>query len=314
MGNNLFVTRASERRFFITLAIVLSLLFILTYLLGIGVRERNIYKPTKSAHKEFPDVALLAKSAYVYDARTSTVLYAHNENTRMPLASLTKVMSALVASELSPSYSTVTISREAIRAEGDNDLKAGERWSLKDILDFSLMSSSNDGIRAVALSLGALTSSKASNEEIIDDFVHKMNIKADELDLKNTYYWNETGLDENEYKGGAYGTARDMAMLLQYVLETNPELLEATRDSATTIISLDNNKHLAKNTNMAVGDIPGLMGSKTGYTENAGGNFVFVFDPELGRPIIVTILGSTIDGRFDDARKLVAATLEYLNQ
>src|SRR5581483_3055251 len=106
-----------------------------------------------------------------------------------------------------------TITHDAIATEGDSGLKEGEKWNLKNLLDFSLVSSSNDGIRAVALSLGALASANATEKEIVDDFVRLMNKKADELDLKDTYFWNETGLDETEYKGGAYGTAHDIAML-----------------------------------------------------------------------------------------------------
>ncbi|MSR87833.1 MAG: D-alanyl-D-alanine carboxypeptidase [Candidatus Zambryskibacteria bacterium] len=313
MYNQFFVTRDSEIRFFTILAIGLSFLFAISFLLGIEAKTRDASKPTQSASTHFPEVVLQAKSAYVYDARTQTVLYALNENTRIPLASLTKIMSALVASELSPAYGTVKVSREALVVEGDSGLRPGEKWSLKNILDFSLVSSSNDGIRAVALSLGALRSADASDTEIVGDFVRTMNAKAAELDLKNTYFWNETGLDESEYKGGAYGTSKDMTTLLEYIIQYHPELFEATREVETTITSLDNYKHVAKNTNHLVGEIPGLLASKTGFTSTAGGNLIFAFDPELGRPIIITILGSTVEGRFEDAKKLVNATLDYLN-
>lgn len=314
MLNHLFITRDSEVKFFVVLATGLSLLFVVTYILGTRLDRRDVSKPTQSASAPFPFVELEAKAAYVYDARTEAVLYAKNENTRMPLASLTKVMAALVAEELAPGYGTVTVTKDALDTEGDSGLRPGERWSLKDLLDFSLVSSSNDGIRAVALSLGALSSANATESEIVDDFVRTMNTKAAELDLKNTYFWNETGLDESEYKGGAYGTAKDMATLLDYVIEYHPEMMEATREFNTTLESLDNYKHLVKNTNQVAGEIPGLIASKTGFTNTAGGNLVFAFDPELGRPIIVTILGSTAEGRFEDAKKLVNATLEYLNQ
>lgn len=314
MYNRFFITRDSEVRFFTILIIGLSFLFIASYVLGVRVDRKDASKPTESATTEFPEVALEAKSAYVYDARTQTVLYALHENTRMPLASLTKVMAALIAEELSPSYGTVTVSKYALSTEGDSGLRPGERWSLKDLLDFSLVSSSNDGIRAVALSLGALESASATESEIIDDFVRTMNKKATELDMKNTYFWNETGLDESEYKGGAYGTTKDMTTLLEYIIQYHPQLFEATKESETTFTSLDNYGHVAKNTNHITDEIPGLLASKTGFTSTAGGNLVFAFDPELGRPIIVTILGSTAEGRFEDAKKLVNATLEYLNQ
>ncbi|MEK7135307.1 MAG: hypothetical protein AAB780_01230 [Patescibacteria group bacterium] len=311
MLNQFFTSRESEIRFFLMLFIALALLLVTSYVLGTRVERGDVSTPTRTA-SIFPVVALRAKSAYVYDARTQTVLFAKDENERLSLASLTKLMAAVVATDISPEYAQVIVSQEAIRADGDSGLLPDERWTLQDLLDFSLMSSSNDGIRAVALSLGALSRFDANESEIIDDFVKAMNNKALELDLKNTYFWNETGLDESEVKGGGYGSARDVAMLLEYILGAEPHLLEATRQAETTITSIDNNKHVAKNTNRLASDTPGLIGSKTGYTDTAGGNLAFVFDPELGRPIIVTILGSTASGRFEDAKKLIDATLLYI--
>lgn len=312
MINQFFKSRESEIRFFFLLFISLALLMVSSYVLGSRVERGDVSTPTRVTQGEFPAVTLEAKSAYVYDARTKAVLFAKNENTRLPLASLTKVMAALVAKEISPTYGTVTVTREALSIEGDSGLKAGERWSLKDLLDFSLVSSSNDGIRAVALSLGALSNATVGSEEIVDDFVRSMNKKALELDLKNTYFWNETGLDESEVKGGAYGSAKDMATLLEYVISREPALLEATREKETTLISLDKFEHVARNTNSLASAIPGLIASKTGFTSTAGGNLVFAFDPELGHPIVISILGSSAEGRFEDARKLVEATLVYL--
>jgi serine-type D-Ala-D-Ala carboxypeptidase (penicillin-binding protein 5/6) len=312
MFNQFFMSRESEIRFFFTLFLVLSLFLVTSYVLGSRVRRDEMSVPTKVAHV-FPQVELRAKSAYVYDARTQSVLYAKNEDQRLSLASLTKLMAALVAREISPRYGTVTVTSDALKVEGDSGLMANERWSLGDLLDFSLISSSNDGIRAVALSLGALESFGATEEEVVGDFVKAMNSKALELGLKNTYFWNETGLDESAVKGGGYGTAQDVARLLEYILSTQPDLLEATRAKEAVIVSIDNNAHVAKNTNQIASDTPGLIGSKTGYTDTAGGNLAFVFDPELGRPIIITVLGSTASGRFEDAKKLINATLQYIN-
>lgn len=312
MFNQYFLTKESELRFFFALFTALAILIVSSFVLGHRVERKDQSVPTRTALESFPAVTLQAKSAYVYDARTKEVLYAKNENTRTPLASLTKVMAALVAKELSPSYGTITITDGSLKTEGDSGLRVNEKWLLKDLLDFSLVGSSNDGIHAIALSLGALGKSNVSDKEVEADFVRAMNAKATELHLKNTYFWNETGLDESEVKGGAYGTARDMATLLEYVITREPDMLEATRQSSAVITSLDNYQHLVKNTNALASDTPGLLGSKTGYTSIAGGNLIFVFDPELGRPIIVTVLGSTAEGRFQDAEKLINATLKYL--
>ncbi len=314
MFNRFFITRDSEARFFFILVIALAFLFIVSFMLGLRVERGDNSVPSGTASK-FPEVLLQAKSVYVYDVRAQAVLFAKEAEVRRPLASLTKVMAALVARELSPSYShgTVVVSRGAVAVDGDNGLRSNEKWFLKDLLDFSLVSSSNDGIRAVTLSLGSIKSIGASEDEIVNDFVRAMNRKAFELDLKNTYFWNDTGLDESEVKGGAYGTAKDVSLLVEYILTYHPELLEATKEESVVLASLDDYKYQAENTNKAMGEIPGLLASKTGFTETAGGNLTFAFDPELGRPIVITILGSTEQGRFEDARTLVTATLKYLN-
>jgi len=312
MDNQFFTIHHSEIRFFLILSAVLAFLLTVSFILGLGVERRDRSVPSETASQQFPTVVLEAKAAYVYDSRTKTVLFAKNENTPLPLASLTKVMSALVAEDLSPLYGIVTVSEEALKAEGDSGFFRDEKWTLKDILDFSLLSSSNDGMRAVALSLGALSKAGASSEEIIGDFVGEMNRKARELGLKNTYFWNETGLDESDIKGGAYGSARDMSVLSEYILTHRPLMFEATRRNVTVFQSLDNRLHVATNTNTIITEIPGLVASKTGLTDTAGGNLIIVFDPELGRPIIVSILGSTESGRFRDARTLLAAIMEYI--
>ena len=314
MPEHIFPNRNADLRFFVVLIIALCLLFGVSMIAGSRVDRSDHSVPTELVQPAFPPVALKAKSAYVYDVRTEQVLYARDENVRLPLASLTKLMVALVAYEEAPAYGTVTVGREALAAEGDSGLLTDERWSLKDLIDFSLISSSNDGMRAVALSLGALDRSLVSEKDIINDFVVSMNSKASELSLKNTYFWNETGLDESAVKGGAYGSAKDISTLLHYMLTRYPELLHATRRPLSQLTSLDNEVHVARNTNPIALTIPGLLASKTGYTQIAGGNLAFAFDPEIGRPIIVVILGSTSAGRFEDAEELVNATMAYIHQ
>ena len=303
------------------LIIALAFIFISSFIFNLKVDRKDVSVPTETASLSFPPVTLGAKAVYVYDIRTKTVLFVKNENTRLPLASLTKVMSALVAEDASPLYGTVTISREALLAEGDSGLIEDEKWSLSNLLDFSLMTSSNDGMRAVALAFGALARADATTDEIIDGFVGEMNNKASALGLKNTYFWNETGLDlptglgqagESEIKGGAYGTAKDMSTLMEYILMHHPELFAATRETTSTLQSMDEHAHVARNTNIIADEIPGLLASKTGFTNTAGGNLVVVFDPELGRPIIISILGSTEKGRFEDVRILIGAVMEYI--
>ncbi len=258
----------------------------------------------------FEQIAINAKAVYVYDIAQDKVIFQKNEFAQLPLASITKLMTALVATEILPDDSKVTIRKEFLREEGDSGLLSGESWSIKDLVDFSLVVSSNDGARALASVAGAFDLKNQDYDLGRKDFVLLMNKKAQELDLKQTYFINESGLDSDGLAGG-YGSAIDVAKLMQYILQNNPKILEATKYKKIEIKS-ENKKHLAKNTNEVVESIPGLLASKTGYTDMAGGNLVVAFDSSIGKPVVVVVLGSTEEGRFDDVSSLVKASLEYI--
>ncbi len=266
----------------------------------------------KAISKSFEDVKLIAKSAYVYDVVEDRVLYKKNEMVQLPLASITKLMMALTASEIAGKDSRIAVKKEFLESEGDSGLVPGENWKLSDLIDFSLMVSSNDGARSIASVVGAFNLKTNDYELGRDEFISKMNQTATRIGLKQTYFLNESGLDKGTI-GGGYGSAADMAKLLQYILINQPELVEATRYPKVNIDSL-NRTHQATNTNISINQIPGLLASKTGYTQMAGGNLVIAFDPSIGRPIVVVVLGSTEQGRFDDIALLVKATQNYLRE
>ena len=262
----------------------------------------------------FNNLALGAKAVYVYDVVENKVLYKKNEFIQLPLASLTKLMMAVTAVELVPKDSGITIKKEFLREEGDTGLLAGESWKLKDLLDFSLLVSSNDGARSIASVVGAFNLQTEDYTLGREDFVKRMNDKAHLLDLKQTYFVNESGLDiAGSTTSGGYGSAIDVEKLTQYILTNHPEILEATKYQNVRVNS-GSKTHIAKNTNTDVMSIPGLMASKTGYTEMAGGNLVVAFDASIGRPIIVVVLGSTLEGRFTDVSSLVKASLDYIRE
>lgn len=279
----------------------------------------NFHKPIKqtaqvldsvSESPVFANLNLTAKSAYVFDMALNKVIFKKNEFAQLPLASITKLMTALTASDLLSSNSQVTIRKEFLSSEGDSGLFVNESWKLRDLLDFSLVASSNDGARSLASVAGAFDLGNHDYILGLKNFVTKMNVKAKELGLKETYFVNESGLDEGSISGG-YGSAIDVAKLMQYILENKPELVEATKYQTLTINSLEKT-HIIKNTDTVINQIPNLIASKTGYTEMAGGNLVVAFDASVGQPIIVVVLGSTLDGRFTDVSQLVKASLDYV--
>ena len=260
----------------------------------------------------FKDLSLQAKAVYVFDISKNKALFKKNELEQLPLASLTKLMMALTAVDLVPPDSNIVIKKEFLEEEGDSGLFVNENWKLRNLLDFSLMVSSNDGARSVASVVGALDLNSDNYDLGRKDFISKMNDEAQKLGLKQMYFINESGLDEGSVSGG-YGSVIDVEKLIQYLLKSKPEILETTKYESMDFSSLEK-VHTAVNTDTVINQIPGLLASKTGYTDLAGGNLAVAFDASIGHPIVVVVLGSTEQGRFDDVSKLVKASLEYIGE
>lgn len=261
----------------------------------------------------YKNLKLGARSIIVWDIRNQKVLYEHNADAVRPLASITKIMTAVTALDLVSKNTIVRVSPDFLSNEGDSGLFADESWKLKDLLDLSLVMSSNDGVSAIAAAAGNAflgTDESVQGEAI---FVRKMNEKASAIGLAEMHFINPTGLDDGTQTGGM-GSARDVALLFEYALKKYPEAIEATRYESISVTSLDLIDHTAINTNLDINKIPGLIASKTGYTEYSGGNLAVVFDAGLNNPIVVVALGSTYEGRFSDVDKLVRATRHYLSQ
>lgn len=268
--------------------------------------EDGIHTPEPT----FPVVSLEARSVYVYDVTTGKALYEKDPDLQWPLASLTKIMSALVASNTIPNYMLVKITKDDLREEGDTGLHPNEEWNVNKLIDYSLIVSSNDGMKAIASVAGALAGASATTTPE-QAFVKKMNETARKLGLQGTYFLNQSGLDESSVLSGGYGSAKDMALLVSHILKTNPHLLEATSLKETNVASNDA-LHDAVNTNKAILNIPNVIASKTGYTNLSGGNVVVALNAGIDRPIIISVLGSSYEGRFTDLTTLVQATLTFL--
>ena len=259
----------------------------------------------KSIIKPLSGVEVNAKAAFVWDVAEQRILYSKDSDMVLPLASITKLMTALVAYELVDGGEPVAISLEAIKQEGSSGFADGEQFSMKTLSDLTLMSSSNDGAFALAAAAGSLLSDDPDRGT--SAFIEAMNIRAGELGLTHTTFFNPTGLDLSTTQSGSYSTARETTFLMEYILEHYPDILSATQEGSAVMYNETGSLHEAENTNVIVSDIPNLIGSKTGFTDLAGGNLVVAYDAGLNRPIIVTVLGSTRNGRFEDVKALVAA-------
>ncbi len=258
----------------------------------------------------FRNVRVKGRAAFVWDVREQKILFNKNSDEVLPLASITKLMTALVAYELLEDESKVNVTIDAIKTDGDSGLTDGESFSLRGITDMVLIASSNDGAAALALAAGNAVEGSIDPNKL---FVHAMNLRASELGLTNTRFKNATGLDISQTEAGAYSSARDVALLMEYLIVNYPQVTRLTTTDATRVYNENGAYHEVENTNEVVDDIEGLLASKTGFTELAGGNLVVAFEAGLNRPIIAVVLGSTFNERFTDilaltegARKMIA--------
>ncbi len=318
------LTKTPEGKQHMEYSILLAFSALLLFLIVISVAATQIrpVEQTKITVKEvrpnpFHDVEIEARAAYAVDLNTGEVYFEKNAESQLPLASLTKLITAITAIELIPDYTLVAIDRDSLKKEGDSGFQENEKFTLLDLIRAMLVSSSNDGASAIAGAVGAIErgkplSSPEDSRQNESAFVEKMNSKTRALGLKQTFILNSTGLDTSEATGGGYGSARDMSKLFSYILRNHPELIEPTRNEKIELSSTDKKSHIAKNTNTSIQKIPGLLGSKTGFTDLAGGNLVIAFDAGINKPIIISVLGSSESGRFEDVNKLVWTTLAYL--
>lgn len=275
--------------------------------------QENVFTLPFIKRKEdpFKDIAIEAKSAYVYDISAKKVLYEKNADSVLPLASITKVMTALVAQERL-SGQKVVINQNAFGEYGDNKLRLGDSWNFKSLIGYILTVSSNDGARAVASAFQSIYKIEADGMPS-PSFESLMNSKAKELGLSSMTFNNPTGLDfEEQGIAGGYGSAKDVAELFEYTMKNHPELLDATTKPVKYFYS-DTGAYRAENTDIIITKLPNPLASKTGYTTLAGGNLAVMFDKGLGEPIIIVALGSSFDGRFSDVQRLAEATMESYN-
>ena len=252
------------------------------------------------------DLTLRADAAYVWDVAGQRALYKKNEGDTLPLASITKLMTALLAHELITDQTRVDVPLAAIQQSGNSGLVAGEELTVEELSQLALISSSNDAAYALGANVGALLGDRDPAQQ----FIEGMNIRANELQLPTLSFKNTTGLDMSVVEAGAMGSARDVSFLMEYILVNYPQILAPTTQSATRVYNTAGAYHDVDNTNAIATQIPNLLGSKTGYTDLAGGNLTVAFDLGLNRPIIITVLGSTRDARFSDVLELVAAVQE----
>ncbi len=220
------------------------------------------------------------------------------EQAKMPIASITKLMTALVVLENPEIYQKsmpIVFSKKAVSqvdASRYKILDEGKVFSLETLLNMILIESNNAAAYALAEVMGESA------------FVTAMNLKAKEIGMENTFFVNSVGLDGQN--GFNYSTVYDLTKLATYVFQNYPEIFEISKKQTYHVFDINNEFYyfIPENTNQLLYEIPEILGGKTGWTPRAGQSLLFVFSHPKKDHYFVGVLLNSQD-RFRDAKQVI---------
>jgi len=239
---------------------------------------------------------LTAAAAFVVDDSTDTVLYSLNSNTPRPLASITKLVTMLVLSDLPMHWSSTTVVQASDCDASSHQINVGEKYTLDDLWNIALVASSNSAINALVRASGILP----------ENFAILMNRKAQALKLESAKFVEPTGLDANNI-----ATAEDTVRLLEEALK-NKKILKTAQigEYYAHPLNKDKAKRMWSTNWLLTNWIPNKFDKecivgKTGYIIDSGYNFVVRLEDEKKHAVRVVIMGaSSNETRFSEARDL----------
>jgi poly-gamma-glutamate synthesis protein (capsule biosynthesis protein) len=253
--------------------------------------QAQYFYVNKNENGQEPSVS--AKAYLVGDLNTGEVILSKNQDEKFPIASVSKLMTALVATKIvNPDDETAQITKTALTIEGkdegtNGEFKPGQQITITNLLYPLLLESSNGAAEVIA---------EYFNK---DNFISKMNQEAENLKMSSTSYQDPSGLSVNNQS-----TPSDLFKLTGYIMQSYPSLFQLT-----TLRSYSDKKQSWSNISQFVGQA-GYAGGKEGYTDAAEQTVVAIFNLPLGqtgyRPIAITLLQST------DRKKDVETILQYL--
>lgn len=237
--------------------------------------------------KGAPPPVLTATSVIVMDPDTNFVYFVKDPNKRVPIASTTKLMTALVALEYYDPQTILTADKEASISGSTMGLRLGERLTFRSLLFGMMLNSGNDAAFTISDNYpGGRTA-----------FIMAMNEKAASMGLKNTHFDNPAGFDSPSH----YSSASDLSVITQVAIK-NYQLSKVVATQQTTVSSADQTVvHSLKNLNILLGK-NGVIGVKTGYTPQAKENLIGLAQ-RGDRKVLTIVLGS--DDRFGETQNLM---------
>ena len=273
----------------------------------LGTSVNNFYLEKSVKIHKYPqkdplakDPNILAASAILIDAKTKYPMYEKDSEKAVPIASVTKVMTAVLVLENYKLDDVVTVTKDQIEINGSKAfLKEGEKITVENLLYCMLMVSGNDAAKTLA-------TYKYSE----DDFVAMMNKKAEDLGLTNTHFMDPVGLNDE-----GKSSARDIAILFSYALGKD-EFTKVVSTAEKDVTSTDGTTtHNLKNSNrLTTGEIPmeGIIGGKTGFTPDAGHTLVSSAQKGDNRVVgvVLNTYSTTASASAEEMKKLLTYGLE----
>lgn len=256
----------------------------------------NLWTPSDSELKNLsnkPEIS--AKSAIAYDLTKNKIIFEKNSKEKLPMASLTKIMTAIIALENKKENDQYYVSKNSLVGENSMGLTDGEVYTLDELLHGLMMVSGNDAAEALAdnYPLGR------------ENFIEAMNKKVKAFGLTDTNFTNPSGLEGD---GNQYTTAYDLLVITKYALSNFPEFRDVVSTYEFHIPYSESHKELwLYNEINLLTSYPGVKGVKDGYTPEAGLCLVTYLDYQ-DRQIIGVILGS--ENRRDEMRSILDYSLK----
>jgi D-alanyl-D-alanine endopeptidase (penicillin-binding protein 7) len=239
---------------------------------------------------------LHVKAAYVVDANTNRVLFQKNPERVLPIASLTKLVTAMVFLRTNPDWDRVIeVIPEDVKYSSRSHIRAREEITVRDLIHASLMSSDNVATKALVRTSGMPR----------EDFVRRMNLMADSLGLGGTHFVEPTGLSELNV-----ATAQDCARILRAATES--EVVSAITQKPEYTFTSNRKVHRLINTNRLLRSQWTVTGGKTGFIREAGYCLVTNVKGPSGSDVTAVVLGAPSNAlRFAEARRILDWTFRF---